>query len=345
MLSRRQTLMAAVALGAGPALGRTQPGFTPATPLPFALQEIYPTLWRGRIIVAGGFRNDPATGLAPSNAVFGIAPGNRAGTRWEPLPKLRQPMHHLFLLGAARRLYAIGGFTSGPGAAWQNQALVWMLNPFDVQWSPAPSLPQPQSEVAGCVLNDGSLFITGGRSPAGKANGAYADHRDTGASWRLAPGATRWVAAAPLPVPRNSSAFAVLAGRLHVIGGRTFDATVDGRGGIRNLAVHHSYDAATDSWAEHAPLPDPRGGHAAAVDGGAIHVFGGESFVPEPTAYSDVFRWEPAADRWSRTGSMPQPRHGLGAAAAPDGRAIHLIGGASQAGANGTLSSHLLYRG
>lgn len=353
MPSRREAMSAvaaAVGLAAAPALARTPagPAFAPAAPLPFPVQEIYPTVWRGRIVTAGGFRHDPATGIAPTDAVLAVAPGNRAGTRWEPLPKLRQPTHHPFLLGGPRQLFAIGGFTSAPGAVWQNQAAVWLLNPFDVQWSPGPALPQPQSEVAGALLPDGSLFITGGRSPLpGGGNATYGDQRDTGASWRLAPGAKRWETAAPLPMPRNSSAFALLGGRLHVIGGRTSEPAKGGemRGAITNLAVHHSYDPATDSWREHAPLPAPRGGHAAAVLDGAIHVFGGETFAPTPMAFADVFRWDPRADRWSRVATMPQPRHGLGAVTAPDGRAIHIFGGAAEAGANGTLASHLLFRG
>jgi N-acetylneuraminic acid mutarotase len=227
---------------------------------------------------------------------------------------------------------------------WQNQARVWMLNPFDTQWSPAPALPQPQSEVAGCILPDGSLFITSGRTPAGEANGRYDDQRDTDASWRLAPGATRWVKAAPLPVACNSAAFALLGGRLHVIGGRTSTPKAGGgRADITNLAMHHSYDPGSDQWVAHAPLPAPRGGHAAAVLGGGIHVFGGEAFSPTPVAFRDHLRWDPRTDRWTQQLPMPGPRHGLGAVAAPGGQAIHLFGGAAEAGASGTLRTHLLF--
>lgn len=351
MLMRRELLASTTAaaglaaLPALPALARTTGVFTPAAPLPFPVQEIYPTTWRGRIVTAGGFRNTAGSGPAPTDAVLAIAPSDRAGTRWEPLPKLRQPMHHVFLLGAARRLYAIGGFASAPGAVWQNQANVWMLNPFDVQWSPGPALPQPQSEVTGCVLADGSLFIAGGRTPAPDGgNATYDDQRDTGAAWRLPPNGRRWEAAAPLPVPRNSAAYAVLQGRLHVIGGRTFEPNRPGRRGIANLAVHHSYDPAADRWVEHAPLPEPRGGHAAATLGDAIHVFGGEALEPAPAAFADVFRWDAKTDRWSRGTPLPQPRHGLGAVAASGGRVVHVFGGASAAGAVNTLATHLRYR-
>jgi N-acetylneuraminic acid mutarotase len=338
-LTRRTLLAGATALAALPA--RAAPdGWASGTPLPFAVQEIYPTLWQGRLVIGGGFRSSgtaPVTRIAdlrPSADVITLSPGTDG---WSALPSLPQPRHHPLLAVHDGRLLAVGGFAATPDAVWTMQAQCWMLDPSAKVWREGPPLPAPQAEVAAGVL-DGTLIIAGGRNPKGQANGQYADHADTGAAWALAPGATRWQAMPPLPKPRNSSAAAVLNGRLHVAGGRVL-----GPDGLTNLTAHHAWDPKRGAWIALAPMPQPRGGHAAAVLGGRLWCFGGESFGPQGRAHDEVFAYDPAADRWEQAATMPMPLHGLGAVTM-EGR-VHLLGGARKVGGNDTQPAHLIFGG
>lgn len=338
-ISRRAFVGAAAASAAVPGAAMLAGPWETGTTLPFAVQEIYPTLWRGQLVVGGGFRSvgpGPVTKIAdlrPSADVVAKAP---AGTVWEAMPSLPEARHHPLLAVLDGRLLAVGGFSATPEAIWTMQAQCWLLDRSAKAWREGPVLPVPQAEVAGGVL-DGKLIVAGGRTPWDGRNGQYADHRDTGAAWVLEKGARRWAPIPPLPTPRNSSAAAVLGTRLHVAGGR-----VVREGGLVNLAVHEAWDPARDRWVTLAPMPEPRGGHAAAVLGGRLFCFGGESFGPQGRAHDEVFAYDPAADRWETAAPMPKPLHGLGAVAA-DG-AIHLLGGASEVGGRATQASHLIFR-
>lgn len=337
MLARRDLIAGAVSLAALPARAAS---WETGTPLPFAVQEIYPTLWRGRLVVGGGFRSigpGPVTKIAdlrPSADVLAMSPG---ADKWQALPNLPEARHHPLLASIGGRLLAVGGFSSTPEAVWTMQAQCWILDRNAKGWREGPVLPAPQAEVAAGVV-DGRLIIAGGRTPWDGQNGQYADHRDTGAAWVLGPGAKRWEPMPPLPTPRNSSAAAVVNGRLHVAGGR-----VVREGGLVNLTVHEAWDPARDRWVTLAPMPEARGGHAAAVVGGRLFCFGGESFGPEGRAHDEVFAYDPVADRWDRAGTMPKPLHGLGAVAHQG--AIHLLGGASEVGGRATQPAHLIFRG
>ncbi len=341
-LSRRAVL--ATGVGAMLAGGRNPAGAAPADPgsgrwrrgadLPYAVQEIYPALWRGTIAVAGGFRARAGPLIWPTTSALLWDDG-----QWRALADLPDGRHHGMLVAladAAGPLLAIGGFSSRPGALWQGRREVWRLDSPDGRWRPGPPLPSPQAESAAAAF-PGLVVLAGGRMPAGAANAAYGDHADTGRTLVWRPGAGGWTRAADMPIPRNSMAFAGLGGRLHVVGGRRSLAS-----GIVNLADHHAYDPATDRWTALAPLPAPRGGHAAAVLGGRLYVLGGEAFGPAPSVFADHWSYDPQTDRWRAEPPMPEGRHGLGAVALA-GR-LHAIGGARAPGGEGTSARHDIFQ-
>jgi N-acetylneuraminic acid mutarotase len=338
---RRSVLAGAAALVAGRTFAaEPQSRWSTGLPLPFAVQEIYPTLWRGQLVVGGGFRSSgpgPVTKIAdlrPSADVVAMTPD---ADSWSALPSFPEPRHHPLLAALDGRLLAVGGFSATPQAVWTMQAQCWLLDTPAGTWRKGPSLPAPQAEVAAGII-DGRLILAGGRSPKGTANGQYADHADTGAAWALAPDANQWEALPPLPTPRNSSAAAVLNGRLHVAGGR-----IVGPNGLTNLTTHEAWDPKRGAWITLAPMPQPRGGHAAAVLGGRLYCFGGESFGADGRAHDEAFAYDPVTDRWAEAPKMPMPLHGLGAVTM-DGR-IHLLGGARKVGGNETQPAHLIFRG
>lgn len=115
----------------------------------------------------------------------------------------------------------------------------------------------------------------------------------------------------------NAPAAALVGDRLYVIGGF---------GGLSNVPTDRVavYDLRTRSWSEAARLPAPRGGHAAAVHEGRIHVFGGGN-ARSTIADHDVY--DPATDRWRTLAPLPRAM-GSPAGVVADGR-VWSIGGRS----------------
>jgi N-acetylneuraminic acid mutarotase len=129
---------------------------------------------------------------------------------------------------------------------------------------------------------------------------------------------TRWIVETTLPgAGLNAPAAAVLDGRVYVIGG--FDGVSN-----RPVARVMAYEIATRTWRDVAPLPAPRGGHAAVALDGRIHVLGGGN-DRSTLASHDVY--DPATDRWQAAAPLPRSE-GSPAAVAWQGR-LHAIGGRS----------------
>jgi N-acetylneuraminic acid mutarotase len=129
---------------------------------------------------------------------------------------------------------------------------------------------------------------------------------------------TRWVEETTLPGEGlNAPAAALVDGRIYVLGG--FGTTTN----VPTANVR-TYDIASRRWGTAAPLPEPRGGHAAVVLAGKIHVLGGGNDV-ETLALHSVY--DPATDRWSEAAPLKRAR-GSPAAVVLDGK-IWAIGGRS----------------
>lgn len=302
---------------AGPACWQARPA------LPFAVQEIYPALFEGRIVIAGGFRAEGGRISGPTAAVIAHDPRDGASTELAPLPAAR---HHPHLVAHGDRLYVFGGYGSEAGAPWRMTADVLRLSPDGAAWERLPDAPELNAELVAASLG-GRIHLVGGRRPAGSANAQWADQADVDRHLVFDPTSGEWSRAAPAPTARNSAAAAVIGGELIVVGGR--------RVGQGNVAATEIYDPGADRWRTAAPMPKGQGGLAAAALAGSLYAFGGEGLqasdgAPESGVYPDVWRYDPAADRWEAAAAMPTPRHGLGAVTA--GEAIYVVGGARRRG-------------
>ena len=289
--------------------------------LPYAAQEIYPTLHAGRIHLAGGFiaEGDSISGVTDSHIALDPATG-----AWSELTPLPRPRHHPNLISFGGKLVAIGGFeVRSEQAVWVMQPGIWVYD--GDTWTDGPSLPQPNGESVTGVI-DSALHVCGGRKPRGATNESWNNHTDISDHFVLTDLSGSWEAVAPLPTARNSAAAAVLGDAWHVVGGRTV------AGG--NTDVHEVYDAAEDRWRAAAPMPQGQAGLAAASVNGTLYAFGGEYFNNGGGVYPEAWAYDPAADAWSSIPDMPHPRHGLGAVTL--GGEIYVIGGALQAGGNQT---------
>jgi N-acetylneuraminic acid mutarotase len=128
----------------------------------------------------------------------------------------------------------------------------------------------------------------------------------------------RWYRETQLPGPGlNAPAAALIDGRIYVVGGFA---------GVGNvpIATTRVYDLATKRWSIVAALPLPRGGHAAVVLRGRIHVLGGGN---EQRTLADHTVYDPATDKWQELEPLPRSK-GSVAAVVHAGR-IYAIGGRS----------------
>lgn len=333
--TRRQSLLwlgagLLAAFGAPAALAERsvhRRGWQDGPSLPFPVQEIYPSLHKGRIHLAGGFVSRDGKITGPTKAHIALDP---AAGIWSPQPDLPIARHHPQLVSLQGSLYCIGGFEADERGTWQMQFDAWRFNEAEQAWDWAPSLPYPNGEsTAGVIAN--RLYLAGGRQPLGARNLDWNDHGDVGTLLMF--DGERWEALATMPTPRNSATGGVIDGRLHVVGGRTV------AGG--NTAVHEVYDPGTDRWETLAPMPKAQGGLASGVVDGKLYTFGGEWFDNGGGVYPDAWVYDPISDRWEHLPDMPQPRHGLGGVAVDD--SIYLIGGALKRGGNATSTAVEIY--
>ncbi|MEZ6021988.1 MAG: galactose oxidase [Hyphomonadaceae bacterium] len=331
-LNRRQFALAAAATPLAACQSQPEPtpipSYTPpasqatwrSTPdAPYAVQEIYPALYRGGIWIAGGF-SPQALGATERVIVYDIDAGV-----WRDGPALPTPSHHVQLAALNDELWAIGGYVGG------DTRMRWICTPRVLKldgdrWVEAPALPKPVAEGMP-LAHQGRIHLIGGRSPRGSANAEWNDQGDIEDHFVITPGAQAWTRAAPLPMARNSHAGAAWGDALHIISGRT---VANGQ-----APAHHIYDINTDIWRNGSDFPEPRGGIAGAVWRGRVVAGGGEIF--EPGSVGDGLYAFDDANGWSRIETLPTARHGHGLVAAGD--ALYALGGAMRPSGNGTLAS------
>lgn len=323
------SLAAATLVAAVPAL-HAQPVWSTAAPAGVARQELYPEVLDGRIYVAGGLLN-PNTGYSAHFEAY-----DPAQDRWTRLATLPQARHHIALAAVGGLIHAVGGF-SGGFPRWQAQADVFVYDPATDQWRAGEPLPTPRAEGVAAAVG-GKVYVIGGRVRATPQASHFNDHEDTTSTDVFDPVARRWSRGAPAPTARNSSASAVIDGRIYVVGGRRALKQPDGSLRQVNVATLEVFDPASGMWTTRAPMPQAQGGLAAATHAGKLLVFGGEQWVPDPKVFAQAWSYDPATDRWSALPSLPTPRHGLGAATVGD--RVHVFGGGLAVGGNTATTLH-----
>ena len=127
-----------------------------------------------------------------------------------------------------------------------------------------------------------------------------------------------WTREAALPGEGlNAPAAAAIGDTIYLIGG--FGTTSN-----RPIANVWRYHVTTKQWNDAASLPAPRGGHAAAVLNGRIHVIGGGNSV---STIHDHTVYDPSTNAWSERAKLPRSM-GSPAVVVVGGR-LYSIGGRS----------------
>ncbi len=176
----------------------------------------------------------------------------------------------------------------------------------DGQWTSAPAMQHARAAHAVVATAD-AIYALAGTGAGGRP--VLAVERFDGTGWRdesVLPGHGL-----------NAPAAAVLGAEIFLIGGFDLSSNVP-------TADVSAYDTRTQRWRRVAALPQPRGGHAAAVLNGRIHVVGGGN-SERTLEFHSVY--DPATDRWRDLAPLPRSE-GSPALVARDGR-LYAIGGRS----------------
>jgi N-acetylneuraminic acid mutarotase len=216
------------------------------------------------------------------------------------------------------KMHVIGGFI---GAGNRPTTTVRTFDPATRKWARVADLPAERGGHAAVAL-DGKIHVLGG----GNSVSTIADHSV------FDPATGMWAAAAPVPRAEGSPAAVALDGKIWAIGGRS---------GLSDYGDVYVYDPATDAWTNGPAIP-PRGTAGAAVLGGAIYVFGGES-QPASKVLGDVFRLRAGETPWTRIARLPTPRNY--AQAVVFRRGILVVGGSTSFGnSHGASGSSVVNR-
>ena len=173
-------------------------------------------------------------------------------------------------------------------------------------WRKEPNLLTPRAAHA-VVATDEAIFALAGTGPDGKP--VLNVERFDGREWKndtTLPGEGL-----------NAPAAAAIGDVIFLIGG--FGTTTN-----RPVTNVHRFNTRTKEWTAAAPLPAPRGGHAAIVLNGRIHVIGGGNSV---STIDDHSVFDPKLNAWSARAKLPRSM-GSPAAVIAGGRLMS-IGGRS----------------
>lgn len=240
-----------------PATDRWAPG--PA--LPVALHHPAAAVFRGEIVVLGGF--GAAAGLydRPSDRVLVLR-----GGAWVDLPPLTRPR------GAAAAAVAGGVLVLAGGR--NVAALVGPTEIFDgTAWRDAEAIATRRDHLS--AVSDGrSVFTVGGRFLSPGALSA--------AHERFDPATGGWERLPALPTARGGQAAALVGGRVVVAGGE------DGRASVVYAEVE-AYDIAGQTWTTLPAMPTPRHGLAMEfIAGQVVALVGGTAFGVAPSAAAEA---------------------------------------------------------
>ena len=176
-------------------------------------------------------------------------------------------------------------------------------------WSDAP--PMLHARSAHAVVSAGDAIYALGGTGAGGQPVLEVERFD----------GTRWRDETRLPGEGlNAAAAAVIGRRIYVIGGFKTTTNVPSS----DVLV---YDIDAHTWSTAASLAEPRGGHAAAVVDGRIHVIGGGN---SRTPLANHSEYDPATNRWTERAPLSRSR-GSPAAVSYNGK-LYSIGGRSGPG-------------
>jgi N-acetylneuraminic acid mutarotase len=278
--------------------------------MPHAWTHANPAPLDGAIWFAGGFVGD-----SPGPATADVWRYDPGADRWTPGPPLPGKRGGGALAAVNGALHYFGGYMEDRETTSGDHWVLVPGGPDSLRWKPAAPLPMPRGHLAGIALG-GMIYALGG------CIGHDPYPRDVAFVHRYDPAQDRWVARAPMPLPRShfEPGTFVRNGRIVIVGGRSRPR------GEEAVNLVSEYDPAADRWTALPPLPETRHSPvAAAVPGGMIAGVGGThtSNPDTPVFYrfSDSASWVPGD-------SLPAPLGEVSGGVIGD--RLYLVGQGSQ---------------
>jgi non-specific serine/threonine protein kinase len=205
--------------------------WAPGPDLPIPLHHLALAVFRGELVVAGGFQGG-GSGLysRPSDRVLALRNG-----AWVDLPRLRRPRGAAAAAVVGDTLYVMGGRDAG--------LLIGPTEAFDgVSWQDRAAIPTARDHLA--AVSDGHAVFAGG--------GRFLDpDRLSDAFQRYDPTTDKWVELPVLPTARGGLGLTLFGGRLVAAGGE--DSS-------RVFSQVELFDLAAGRWTAVQPMRTPRHG-------------------------------------------------------------------------------------
>lgn len=285
--------------------------------LPGVRQEHAVVALAGEIYIIGGY-SPMSTAVA---SVYAYSPTTRM---WRSVRAFPQVFNHANAAVVGNTLYVLGFYVGSSQTNTSGQ--VYAYDPTADTWTERTGMPQGTQRASACVAALGDkIYVFGGARGAAVADASV---YDTAAdSWRMLPA---------LPQAREHCAAGAIGEFVYIASGRAGAIN-----GFRPATLE--FDPLTNTYAQKAQIPTPRGGVGGAVLAGRLFIFGGEGNPAAGTngVFGEVEAFDPVANSWQAFTPLAIPRHGYGAATL-DGR-IYLPGGANRQGGGAVDDSSVYY--
>jgi subtilisin family serine protease len=193
------------------------------------------------------------------------------------------------------KLYYVGGYLDRAGSAQRDMV-------YDIgadTWSFTDFHPV-RGKAAGGFIGD-KMYVAGGWDQLSRTESSTLVYD---------PIADSFSEGAEMPTAVAAAGYAILDGKLYVIGGRTEDQPNQGSSQVQ------VYDPATDTWSQVADYPEPASWQSCGTIDGLIYCAGGQAPTIEHSNRAYVYH--PDTDTWYRIADLPQTVT-FAATAAPNG--------------------------
>jgi non-specific serine/threonine protein kinase len=219
-------------------------------------------------------------------------------------------LNHAMMVNYQGSLWVIGGFVPrGSNPIAGESARVWILNKDQHGWHAGPALHHARAAAAAAVVGN-KIVVAGGRTgDRGKLVGPTEVYDGTS-----------WHDTTAIPIPGDHLGAASDEKYLYVVGGEKLTSA-------DVTAAVQRFNPATSRWTTPTHLQTAATNVGAAVIGGKLITFGGETVG---SVLNTVRAYNLATTTWSDLSNLIVARHGMGVAVI--GHALYAVGGAGKPG-------------
>lgn len=240
--------------------------------------------------------------LATGAALGAMGPVRTVGASWSPAAAMPWPAQEIYAAASGGRIFTAGGLVARQGEPLHIERRVAVLDTTTGSWSDGPMLPQPRHHPMMVADDTGRVLAIGGYRRG--EGGEWTNSLET---WVLEGGT--WRSLDPLPRPQAEAVGALLAGRVHLVTGRSPIGEANGNWPDQgDVDTHLALDPATGRWETLRPAPMARNSAAVAVLDGVLWIAGGRTVRGGGTGRLD--RYDPVADRWDTLAPIPVADNG-----------------------------------